>query len=501
MGVILRQSAKATGIKVIATVIGMVSMLFIYPLDHKSYGTVQFIVSVALLILPFASFGIPHLIVKFFTDYKADSKDVRSMLPTMMIFLIGVSSFFCVLYLLFSQYIYSLLSRAGFEEALLTANQYWILGIMVLMLIMHSLNSYISNFGRIVIPAIILDLGYKLFLPSIIILIYIGIFSDNIIAPSLLVFYGLAILLSLLYIQSLGAISWKPDFSYFNNREKRNEFITYGLFSSMTSLGAMMAFRLDSVMITTLLDAEKNGLYFNVFLMANVIDLPGQAISKIASPVISKSWTNNDTKEISSIYKKSSLLNQIIGTLIFLGLWVNLEHLFAVSSKPEAFIGASTLFVVLGLAKLFDAMTGLNSQILAYSSAYKYNLIFLLFLGALSVGTNYYFIPEYGVLGAGIATFISLIIFNVLKLGYLKYKFDMNPLSKETFIVLFLGVASAGIIFLVPTYSNHLIAMALKSLMVLVIFLLPIYYFKISPDINSAIQLYVIDRFKGKKTT
>jgi O-antigen/teichoic acid export membrane protein len=230
--------------------------------------------------------------------------------------------------------------------------------------------------------------------------------------------------------------------------------------------------------------------------MASVIDMPSQAISKIASPIISKSWTEENPGEISSIYKKSSIVNQIVGSFIFLGIWVNLEHLFGISSKPEAFIGASSIFLVLGTAKLFDGILGVNSQIIAYSQAYKYNLYFLVFLALISVVTNFLLIPVYGILGAAIATFISLVAFNIIKLIFLKLKYGMQPFSKSTIIVFLLFLATALISMIIPVINNHFFAIIIKSSLILFLFVPGIYFLKVSDDINHALDKYGIERVK-----
>lgn len=474
----------------------MFSMLFIYPLDHDTYGTLQFVVSITMLLFPFASFGIPNLIIKFFTDYKEKCTDVRSILPSLLVFSVVNAGIFSILYLIFNDSIYSGLNKAGFDETLLKENQIWILCLMLLMIVIQAINSYISNYGRIVIPIIVQEFGYKLFIPCVILVIYFGFLSGKVIGPALVLFYAIAIFLLLIYAKSLKILTWQPNFKYFFDPVNRLKVLSYGFFTSLTSLGAMLAFKLDSIMITTLLSAEQNGLYFNVFLMANVIDMPVQAISKVAGPVISESWAKNDTLEINSIYKKSSLVNQIVGSLIFLGILVNLENLFAISSKPEAFAGAIMLFIVLGAAKLIDGIAGLNSQILVYSKAYRYNLFFLSFLGVLSVFTNYYFIPMFGLFGAGLATFFSLIIFNLVKLLFLKFKYDMQPLTWQTLVVLGIALLTGFIVFNIPFIGNHFIAMFVKSSLVVLLFFGPIYFFKISPDINKAVQTFVLDRFK-----
>ena len=76
--------------------IGMVSMLFVYPLDHETYGTAQFFIGCILLLLPFASLGLPQVIIKFFAEFDSVG-DGRKLLPTLLVCGLVISFCFAVL--------------------------------------------------------------------------------------------------------------------------------------------------------------------------------------------------------------------------------------------------------------------------------------------------------------------------------------------------------------------------------------------------------------------
>ncbi|MEE9438881.1 MAG: polysaccharide biosynthesis C-terminal domain-containing protein [Saprospiraceae bacterium] len=498
MGVILRQGFKTTIVRMVATVIGMISMLFVYPLDHVAYGRYQFIMSCALLLMPFAGMGIQNIIIKYFTSFKNQRVQSTSIFPTFIAVFVGYFILFGFLYFGLIDYIFSWFTTLGFDESLLYQEKYWIVGLVFLTILVSMTKSYISNYGRVVIPSIIGEIGQKLFIPSIVLLVYFGYLTYDTITPMVLLFNFLVFLCLLLYILHLKKLTWKLDLNYFKDRQIRNSVLTFGLFSSLSSLGSNMSFRLDSFMITTLLDAGKNGLYFNILVIASVIDIPLQSIAKIASPVIAKSWEENNHKELQSIYQKSSIVNQIVGSIIFLGVWANLEHLFAISSKPEAFIGASSIFLILGVAKLFDGMMGLNSQIIGFSKLYKYNLVFLLILGILSTATNFYLIPKYGVIGAAIATFISLLLFNLLKFVFIKTKFGMQPFTFQSFLVFIIFVITAALVNIIPTIDNNWIAIIIKSIVVVGLFVPAVFLMKLSPDFNTALKIYLLDKVRRR---
>lgn len=492
MGLILRQSAKTTIVRIVATMVGMVSMLWIYPLDHEAYGTAQFLVSCTLLLIPFVSMGLPQSVIKFFSEFGKKKGDLRTIMPTLTVVAGGLLLAFAAVWYALGDGLFALMDRAGFDQSLVEENKHWIIVLVCVVLVSQLMTNYLSSHGRVVVPSIIQELGFKLFLPGIVLAVYMHYLSYEAIAASLVGFYVVAIVGYLLYTARLGLLTTTVDWSYLRDKVTRRSVVSYGLFTSLASLGGMLAFRLDSIMITTLIDAAQNGLYFNILVMASVIDMPQSAIGKVAGPVIATAWNNGQRDQIRSIYKKSSLINQIVGSLIFLGIWVNLDSLFAISSKPEVFEGGLMIFIILGTAKLIDAVMGVNSQVLAYSPAYKYNLVFILALGVVSIFTNYLFIPEYGVMGAAIATFISLVAFNVSKLVFIYFRFRLQPFSLETLYILSLSLLVAGSLYCIPTISNDYLAMAVKSTLTVVFFVGPVYWMSWSPDFNQAIDTYVL---------
>ncbi|PIQ14858.1 MAG: hypothetical protein COW67_11520 [Flavobacteriales bacterium CG18_big_fil_WC_8_21_14_2_50_32_9] len=77
---------------------------------------------------------------------------------------------------------------------------------------------------------------------------------------------------------------------------------------------------------------------------------------------------------------------------------------------------------------------------------------------------------------------------------YIWKKLKMQPYSWATFIMLLTGFIVGVIIYFIPfTLGNKIILISLKSSIFVLLYSLPIYYFKISLDINSFINKYLPD--------
>ncbi|MFC3158797.1 hypothetical protein ACFOEQ_09910 [Chryseobacterium arachidis] len=74
MSVVARQGFKYSVIGYIGFLIGMISALFIVPIDLGFYGTLRYIMSTAEMLVPFVVFGISYSNVKFFHKVSQDGK-------------------------------------------------------------------------------------------------------------------------------------------------------------------------------------------------------------------------------------------------------------------------------------------------------------------------------------------------------------------------------------------------------------------------------------------
>ncbi len=131
-------------------------------------------------------------------------------------------------------------------------------------------------------------------------------------------------------------------------------------------------------------------------------------------------------------------------------------------------------------------------------------MLFTFSLVILTVFTNLFFIPIYGMSGASLGTFLSIIVYIVLLLGFLQWKVNVSPLSfnllKITGIVLLmLGISWGWKMTLSPlitdVFSNYTFALfmdaLLKTFVSLGIGVVLVYVFRVSEDVNSLARKYL----------
>jgi O-antigen/teichoic acid export membrane protein len=212
-----------------------------------------------------------------------------------------------------------------------------------------------------------------------------------------------------------------------------------------------------------------------------------RTMGKISSVVISDAWKNNDIAVINNIYKKSSISLSIVGLLLLIGIWGNIDNVFHIITNE--YLPGKYVILIIGLANLTDIAMGVSPHIIVNSKYYRYLSYFLLIFAVLIVVSNILLIPIYGIIGAAIATLISKFIYNCIKFIFLYRKFRLQPFTWKIVLLYLIGITVYSISLLIPVMSNYLVDIIVRSSIIGVLFIIPVYYFKISEDINNKIEV------------
>jgi O-antigen/teichoic acid export membrane protein len=225
-------------------------------------------------------------------------------------------------------------------------------------------------------------------------------------------------------------------------------------------------------MLGFLAGLEEVAVYSVAFYISVAIQIPQRSLARIITPVLSVSWKQRDFANIFSLYQKSSAVLFFTGTFIFSIIWVNIDDLFAIMPKAAIYQKGKWVMFLVGISKLIDMITGINTDIIAVSRYYSFNFYSLLFLVFVAVISNFIFIPVYGVNGAAIATLISVALFNFIKLIFIQYKMKMQPFTKQTLIILVLFILCNLIIGNIHfVKGNFMLSILIKTSMVITVFI------------------------------
>ena len=480
MGVVKRQGIKQSIVNYAGVLLGFFSTIFIYSLDTELYGAARFIIDTAFIITPFILLGSSSVAIKYFPVFKNQEKQHNGLLGLLgMQCIIGGVITLGTLFIFRAQ----LLDIYADKPELYT-RQFIKIGILAfLVAIFNLLYSYTSNFKRIVVPSILTNL-IKVSLPLLILLYYYEYISFSFLADGIIATYLIAVFSILAYLAHLGQLFFKPSFEL-TDKPLVKQMSTFAMFSLLSGMGSALAFRIDSFMVGTLIDMKNNGVYNIALIIGNTIAIPTAAIMKIASPIVSESLKNNNIDEVNTLYFKSSINLLIFGVLFFILVMASIVDLFNLMPSKDYDIHSGYYIVMtIGLAKLIDMATSINGQIITYSKYYRFNVIAILVMAGVNILFNLILIPKYGVIGAAMSTFLSLSIFNFIKILFVYLRFKIQPFSIGTLAVIGVGGLVFGLSLLIPDTGNHLINIIVKSGLIAITYIVIVLRLRISEDIN-----------------
>lgn len=490
MGIIQRQAFKNSIASFLSTGIAGISVLFIYPLSEATfdaYGLAQFVIMSAIFFTGFASFGTPALIVKFFPSISDDPEQKKAYLFNMLTITTGIFTFFLLLAVLFKYPIYSFLENLNFDVPLIRQYALTILGLTYINLVITVVVNHTSNYHRIVVPEICQNLIPKIWLPALILLYYWEVITISQFIWLWVLCYICVMLALILYLGWLGGLDLKPRLIGYKKALIR-KMISFAGFNGLGLMGNILTNRIDVIMVATLVGTEEAGFYTIALFIANIIYIPTKAIWSIANPIISRSWTANDTDNIHGIYKKASLNLLVLGIFMYFLLGGLLDPVFSFSSNYSQLTPAIAIFLWLGIAKLTDMGSSVNYQIIMYSRFYRVNLFFTLAVGIMNTVLNYFLINSYGVVGAAVATAISVTTTNLIRMTYIKFRFDMHPFHPDSIRLLVLLIYSFLIYYYMPDLGNPFLQIIAYSLALGLPYIFLVYKLDLAPDMLSIVR-------------
>ena len=478
MGVIRNQSIKNSISFYIGMSIGAVNTILIYPNVFKDnpehFGLIQVLVAYAIVISTFTTVGVPTTFMRFFPSIKEKGQlFFLSLIVPFIGFTLASLSYF-----LFKDQVFEFLNASD----LLKENFFYIILLVFFIGFYDVLSAISRSYLSAATPIFINEVFLKFYSMSTLLFHWFGYIDFT--AFLQIYLFGYVLKFTILFI-----LQFREDRLIFNFSLKDldlKELLKFGFYVLVGGASIMIVTRLDMMMIASLLDLEQVAFYTVAFFIGNAIKIPGKSIVTISTPLVAKAWENQDLNEIQTLYAKSSINQLIIGGILFVCIWLNIDEIF--SLLPEKFQGGRWVVFYIGLSQLFSITAGINGIIIVNSKYYKYDLYTNVILVFITIATNYILIPIHGINGAAIATAISLLLFNLFRLIFIKVKMDMQPFSKETVFTILVLLA----VYLMFNNMNlallPLFAIVVKSSLALLIYIILVIKLKLSVDISGFVN-------------
>ena len=497
MGIIIRQSIKGIFVNYIGSFIGFLTSMFILTkfLLPEEIGLTRVIYNAAYMFANFALLGVTASALRFYPFFQNPEKKDNGfffyllVLPTIGLFI------FISLYLILKEPISNFFST---NSILFLDYYFWVIPLICILVYWITFETYANQKMRIAVPKLVREVIVRIMLLIVYLLYAFKFLNLNEFIACFIIVYGIALIISFFYINKIGNLTLKHDFSFFTKELKKN-IVRYTGIIVLGVLGGGLLDLLDIFMVSSKLGLDYTGIYTISLYMAVIVEIPSRSISQISAPIAAKSLKDGNIEEANTLYKKVALHQLIAGGLIFLFIWINIDNIFAIIPNGHIYVAGKWVVFFIGMAKLISVTLNFGATLISFSKYYYWTLPFTVIITVIGIITNLLLIPKYGITGAAIATLVTYFISFTVQQWIVILKIKGNPFSRNLVKFIILLCFAFGLNYLLPVWSNNPIVDGLCRTLIIGMFtLFVLFKLNLSSEI-SHIAASVINKVVKKK--
>lgn len=495
MGIIIRQSIKATVFNYLGAFIGFLTTFFILTkfLEPEVIGLTKVIYEVAALVAGFAQLGTSASAMRFFPYFKDVEKNHNGFFFYLMLMPAIGSVVFVVLFWLLKSYVIDFFIA---KSALLLDYYNWIIPLIVFLTFWGVLETYANILLRIVVPKFIREVGIRVMLLAVYVLYILHWIDLTGLVTGFIMVYAIAMVATFFYVSRITSLSLKHNFAFID-KVLFKKIVKYTLFLIVGALSGNLIAQLDLFMVSSEMGLDYAGVFTVASYMAFVIEIPGRSITSISSPIAAVALKEGDIALANQLYKKVSLHQLMAGSILFLLVWINIDNIFSILPNGEIYKAGKWVVFFIAMARLVGMTLGFGSTLISFSRYYYWGLYFTFFLTVLTVVSNYLFIPVWGITGAAMATFLTCVVSYFFQQWIVLKKIGGNPYSWSTFKQVLLILLLLGFDRLLPVWQGSPWGdLIYRSILVGGLCLLLEYKLRISDEVCALIRKYLPINFR-----
>jgi len=488
MGIVKKQGIPTAIFTYFGVLIAFVNGAILFPktVGASIFGFTQWVMAVLAISTLFGDFSTSKLVVKYLPYFRESKKRHNGF----VLMLLVLTTLGVVVTLLLGYFFKAnVITWFSNEESVhVVRSNYRLVFIGITFFIYNTfLTAYCKALFRTRVPTFFNELFGKLFNSILLISFFFGLIDINQFLWAYVLKFGLQLISLVFYIKWLEGPFPSLTFEIPKlGKRMKKEMAQFGGTVFLSGSSSVLTNKIDILMISSFIGFEQTGIYAILLYMTVAMTIPYKSLISIMAPLVSDAWKFRDMDTLKSLYVKSSLNSSTISFLIFLLLAINSG--FILNFLGPAYVGYDWVLYYLCAGTMVYCLCGSNGLIMNYSPYFKYDIIIKLSLVALTVGTNYIFIPIYGIKGAAMATALSVSLNNLLISLLIYIKSGIHPFTLRT-VALF-GLFALGFVvnYFIPELNNAWTDAVLRSVIVSAVFLGLLYKTKLSSDINEMID-------------
>src|SRR5688572_7099791 len=363
---------------------------------ESQYGLTTIFIAISAMMMAIAGLGMPSYIFKFFHYYNDHLQPRKN---DMISWALLVSTIGFILVMIAGWAVKSLvIKKFGTNSPELVIYYYWIFPMGLGLTIYTILEAYAWNIGKSILTNFLREVQWRLFTTILIVLfithtipdfdLFIKLYSFGYPAIALILFVYLVITKKIHFSLSISKVTRR----YYQKILMLCAFLYSGtLISTISQV-------FDTIVIASVLKdgPAMAGIFGLAHIMTSIIQAPQRGIISASMTYLSKAWKEKNMGLIQKIYQRSSINQLLFACGIFLLIWLNFTDAILTFELKPIYLQGAWVFFLLGLTRIIDMGTGVNAQIIATSTRWRFELTSGVILLLLMLPLTYFLTKEYG---------------------------------------------------------------------------------------------------------
>jgi O-antigen/teichoic acid export membrane protein len=491
MSDIRRQSIISSVIVYFGFALGLLNTYFYTKEGHfteSEYGLVSTFIAIANIMFSFANLGMLSYVYKFYPYYKDNLPAKKNDLLAWA--LIGSTIGFVVI-IIIGIIIRDLVVQKYVTNAPDLVKYYsWLFPFGFGLTVYSILEAYAWQEKLSVYTNFFREVLFRIFTTILIVFFFFDIIP---LFDGFIKIYASTYLLLAAVLATFLIITRRITFTFSISRVTRKYYKKILTLASFVWSGGLV-FTVSNVFDTLVIAAVMpNGLaYAGIYSlaqnMASLIQAPQRGIISASIGPLSRAWKDKDLDRIRRIYQRSSINQLIFSVGMFCIIFLNFNDGVQTFSLKESYLYALPVFFFIGVMRILDMGTGLNSQIISTSTYWRFEFFTGIILLSLALPLNYVLTKNLGVVGPAISNLIAFTVYNFIRCLFLWRKAKMQPFSAKTFIAVISGVVCFLMCYLLFDRFTGIEWIVTRTIAFIILYGSSVYFLKLTPDLIHVIS-------------
>ena len=245
---------------------------------------------------------------------------------------------------------------------------------------------------------------------------------------------------------------------------------------------SLLMLRIDILMLGHFKTAEDVGIYSAAMQTSILVLIILTSFNAIFAPIIADLYNKKELSRLKSLFKTVTKWVFQLTFPIFLLMVIFARDILSLFG-PTFMVGVICL-VILATAQFINSCTGSVGYMIMMSGRSNINFYNALFMCIMNIVLNYILIPAYGIIGAALATGISIVSINLIRLLEVYSLMKIHPYNSNFLKPFLAGIISALLLVIIrsTTSINQIFLLILFSLTFLCLYAFLLYLFKFEQE-------------------